>query len=148
MFKRSHKLTLRVLVIRHVKRSRLCRTPCGNNSFQVHRVFDCQTWGLERRIREGDSMGFYAHLKGASLETSRKCNSQFIRDEQGSCWGTRRKSSNDGRGPSRRFSKTHPQFSTPRSYIACRNTKSAMPWVNHQRVKTLYLHWDEWPTRR
>ena len=29
-------------------------------------------------------MGFYAHLKGANLETSRKCRSQFIRDEQGS----------------------------------------------------------------
>ena len=28
-------------------------------------------------------MGFYAHLKGANLETSRKCSSQFIRDEQG-----------------------------------------------------------------
>ena len=30
-----------------------------------------------------DSKGFYAHLKGANLETSRKCSSQFIRDEQG-----------------------------------------------------------------
>ena len=27
-------------------------------------------------------MIFYAHLKGANLETSRKCSSQFIRDEQ------------------------------------------------------------------
>ena len=28
-------------------------------------------------------MGFNAHLKRANLETSRKCSSQFIRDEQG-----------------------------------------------------------------
>ena len=28
-------------------------------------------------------MGFYANLKGANLETSRKCSSQYIRDEQG-----------------------------------------------------------------
>ena len=28
-------------------------------------------------------MGFYAHLKGANIETSRKCSSHFVRDEQG-----------------------------------------------------------------
>ena len=46
----------------------------------VQRVFDAYARGLERRIREGDSVGFYAHLKGANLETSRMCSSQFIRD--------------------------------------------------------------------
>ena len=49
----------------------------------VHRVFDAHARGLERRIREGDSMDLYAHLKGANLEISRKFSSQFIRDEQG-----------------------------------------------------------------
>ena len=34
----------------------------------VHRFFDAHTRSLEKRIREGDSMGFYAHLKGANLE--------------------------------------------------------------------------------
>ena len=34
----------------------------------VQRLFDDHTRGLKRRIREGDSMGFYAHLKGANLE--------------------------------------------------------------------------------
>ena len=28
-------------------------------------------------------MGFYAYLKGANVEPSRMCSSQFIRDEQG-----------------------------------------------------------------
>ena len=49
----------------------------------VQRFFEAHAQGLERRIQEGDSMGFYAHLKGANLETSRKFSSQFIRDEQG-----------------------------------------------------------------
>ena len=49
----------------------------------VQRFFDAHARSLERRIQEGDSVGFYAHLKGANLETSRKCSSQFIRDEQG-----------------------------------------------------------------
>ena len=48
----------------------------------VRMCFDVHARGLERRIREGDSMGFYAHLKGANLETSRTFCSQFIRDEQ------------------------------------------------------------------
>ena len=97
----------------------------------VHRIFDAHARGLERRIREGDSMGLYTHLKGENLETSRKFSSQFIRDEQGGCCVTRRKSSNDGRGTSRRFSTTPHLRSTPRSYIACRNSKSVMPRVNH-----------------
>ena len=49
----------------------------------VHRVFDAHARGIKRRIREGDSMGFYVHLKWANLETSRKFSSQFIRDEEG-----------------------------------------------------------------
>ena len=49
----------------------------------VQRFFDAHARGLEKRVREGDSMGFYSHLKGVNLETSRKFNSQFIRDEQG-----------------------------------------------------------------
>ena len=44
----------------------------------VHRFFDVLARGLERRIREGDSMDIYAHLKGANLETSREFISQFI----------------------------------------------------------------------
>ena len=50
----------------------------------MQKSFDPHTRDLDRRIREGDSMGFYAHLKGANLEISRKFSSQFIRDEQGS----------------------------------------------------------------
>ena len=38
----------------------------------VHRFFYAHARRLERRIRDGDSMGFYAHLKGVNLETSRK----------------------------------------------------------------------------
>lgn len=38
--------------------------------------------GLERQMLKGVSMGFYALLKGANLEPSSKCSSQFIRDEQ------------------------------------------------------------------
>ena len=49
----------------------------------VHWFSCAHARSLERRIRKGDSMGFYAHLKGANLETSRNCSSQFIRDEQG-----------------------------------------------------------------
>ena len=49
----------------------------------VQRFFDAHARCLEKRVREGDSMGFYAHLKGVNLETSRKFGSQFIRDEQG-----------------------------------------------------------------
>ena len=63
-------------------------------------------------------MGFYAKLKGANLKISHRFRSQFIREKQGGL-----------------FSTTH------QSYIACRNSKSAMPWVNHQ-------HSDRWPTRR
>ena len=67
----------------------------------VQRFFDAHARSLERRIREGDSVGFYAHLKGANLETSRKCSSQLT--NRGAFYGTRKKSSNDGRGISRRF---------------------------------------------
>ena len=57
---------------------------CGEGRRKgVQRFLDAHARGLERRIREGDSMCFYVHLKGANLESSRKCSSQFIRDEQG-----------------------------------------------------------------
>ena len=61
----------------------------------VQRFFDAHTRDLERRIWEGDLMGFYAHSKGAKLETSRKCSSQSYETSRGLCCYSRRKSSND-----------------------------------------------------
>ena len=49
----------------------------------VQRFLDAHARGLERWIREVDSMGFYTHLKGVNLEISRKYSLQFIRDEKG-----------------------------------------------------------------
>ena len=81
-------------------------------------------------------MGFYAHLKGANLETSRKFSSQFIRDEQGRLL----------RDPEVILQRRTRHFkallnnSSPTLDLAYRNSKSAMPWVNHQRAEKLYLH--------
>ena len=85
-------------------------------------------------------MGFYAHLKGANLETSRKFSSQFIRDEQGDLL-------RDSQGILQQWMRhfqallnnSSPMLD-PRSYIVCRNSKPATPWVNHQRAEKLYLH--------
>ena len=38
---------------------------------------------LEGRIREGDQLGFYKHLKGMNVEGKITFNSQYIRDEGG-----------------------------------------------------------------
>ena len=85
-------------------------------------------WASMRTLK-GRTSKHLVSLSRSSSETGR-----------GACCGTRRKSTNNERGTSRRFSTTHYQRSTPQSYIACRNSKSAMPWVNHQRAEKTYLH--------
>ena len=38
---------------------------------------------LEQHSREGNQFCFYKHLKSLDLEGTRRCSSQFIRDETG-----------------------------------------------------------------
>ena len=46
----------------------------------VQRFFGEYVSQLEGRIREGDQIGFYKHLKGMDMEGKRAFNSQYIRD--------------------------------------------------------------------
>ena len=49
----------------------------------VQRFFEDYVSQLEGRIREGDQLGFYKHLKGMDVEGKRTFNSQYIKDEEG-----------------------------------------------------------------
>ena len=49
----------------------------------VQRVFEDCVSQLEGRIREGDQLCFYKHLKGMDVEGKRTFDSQYIKDEEG-----------------------------------------------------------------
>ena len=49
----------------------------------VQRFFEDYVSQLKERMRVGDQLGFYKHLKGMDVEGKRTFNSQYIKDEEG-----------------------------------------------------------------
>ena len=119
-------------------RSLRARDGCSNayNEKGMQRVFVAHARWIERRIREGDSTGFYAYMKGANLESFENVACSSSETSRGSYCEIRRKSFNDGRATSSRFSTIPHQRSIPRSLIVCRNPRSVMPLVNHLHAKS------------